>query len=209
MAKLNYVTAIINRFKAFKTGITNNATTWTGQPDTPTTIQAHIDTLETADAEILALENQLDQKRMALKVLVQTHAEAADVIERRVKGLHASSPDKWIEYGIANPANEAARGQRQVPNKGMIKEVIDDYDGVGFIVSWDKLPDSETYEVERGIAANASDINTIPPFIHLVTLRKTKYTDDDVEKGKRYFYRIRGINARGAGEWSEPVSRVQ
>lgn len=50
---------------------------------------------------------------------------------------------------------------------------------------------------------------TIPAFTHLVTVRKTKYTDDDVAKGTRYFYRIRGINSKGAGEWSEPVSRVQ
>jgi hypothetical protein len=59
------------------------------------------------------------------------------------------------------------------------------------------------------VAADAADVNTIPAFLHLATSRKLKYTDDAVEKGKRYFYRIRAINNQGAGEWSEPVSRVQ
>jgi hypothetical protein len=211
MARLTYVEAVINRLKAFKTGITNNAASWTGQPDTPATTQAHIDALETADAEILALENQLSQKRTALKTLTQTKSGVADTIELRVKGIHAAAPSKWLEYGLPDPTSDAAqqRNAREVCGKGIIKTVIDDYDAVGFIVEWEKLADAETYEVERGIAADASDVNTIPAFTHLVTIRKVKYTDDDVEKGKRYFYRIRGINARGAGEWSEAVSRVQ
>lgn len=49
MAKLTYVQAVINRLKAQKTGITNNATAWTGQPDTPATTQAHIDALDLFD----------------------------------------------------------------------------------------------------------------------------------------------------------------
>jgi hypothetical protein len=96
-----------------------------------------------------------------------------------------------------------------VPEKGVIRNVSDDFDGEGFIVEWEKLAKTDSYEIERGIAANAADVNTIPAFTHLVTVRKTKYTDDDVAKGTRYFYRIRGINSKGAGEWSEPVSRVQ
>jgi hypothetical protein len=211
MAKLTYVEAIISRLKAINTGIAGNAASWTGQPDTPATTQAHIDALEAADAEIVALENQMAQKRAALKALTQTKSGVADTIELRVKGIHAATPAKWIEYGLIDPTSNVAqqRNTRDVSAKGIIKTVIDDYDGVGFIIEWEKLKDAETYEIERGIAANASDVNMIPVFNHLVTIRKVKYTDDDVEKGKRYFYRIRGINARGAGEWSEPVSKVQ
>ena len=40
-------------------------------------------------------------------------------------------------------------------------------------------------------------------------MRKLSFVDDDVEKGTRYFYRFRGLNSNGSGEWSEPVSRVQ
>lgn len=211
MANLTYVQAIIDRLKAQKTGITTNATAWAGQPDTPATVQAHIDALEAADAEVLAMENLLSQKRGALKTLTQSKSAVADAIDLRVKGIHATAPAKWLDYGLADPSSDAAhaRTARQVPGKGIIKSVIDDYDGVGFIIEWEKLPDVETYEIERGEAANPADINIIPPMTHLKTQRKIKYTDDDVVKGKRYFYRMRGINARGAGEWSEPVSKVQ
>jgi len=211
MAKLTYVQAVIDRLKAQKTGITNNAASWTGQPDTPATTQAHIDALETADAEILALENQLTQKRTAIKTLVVTKAAVADAIDLRVKGIHATTTTKWIEYGLTDPNSTTATESttRPVPEKGVIRNVSDDFDGEGFIAEWEKLAKTDSYEIERGIAANAADVNTIPAFTHLVTVRKTKYTDDDVTKGTRYFYRIRGINARGAGEWSEPVSRVQ
>lgn len=211
MSKLNYVTAIINRLKALKTGITTNAAAWVGQADTPATTQAHIDALETADAEIVALENQVSQKRTALKAVTHSKSDVADAIELRAKGIHANASSKWIDYGLTDPNNAADAGRvaRPLSNKGIIKTVIDDYDGIGFIVEWEKLADAETYEVERGEAANSTDVNTIPAFKHLVSIRKIKYTDDEVEKGKRYFYRMRGINARGAGEWSEPVSRVQ
>jgi hypothetical protein len=211
MAKLTYVQAVIDRLKAQKTGITNNAASWTGQPDTPATTQAHIDALETADAEILALENQLTQKRTAVKTLVVTKAAVADAIDLRVKGIHATATNKWIEYGLADPNSTTATESttRPVPEKGVIRNISDDFDGEGFIVEWEKLAKTDSYEIERGIAANAADVNTIPAFTHLVTVRKTKYTDDDVAKGTRYFYRIRGINSKGAGEWSEPVSRVQ
>lgn len=211
MAKLNYVTVIINRLKAFKTGIAGNATAWTGQPETPATTQAHIDALETADAEIVALENTLQQKRQALRALAATKSDVADAIELKVKGIHNTAPSKWIEYGLIDPTSSVATesNTRPVPEKGMIKNIVDDYDGIGFIIEWEKLANVEIYEIERGTAANASDVNTIPAFTHLTTIKKIKYTDDDVAKGTRYFYRIRGINARGVGEWSEPVSRVQ
>lgn len=211
MAKLTYVQAIIDRLKAQKTGIVNNTSSWTGQPDTPATTQAHIDTLEAGDAEIESLENQLQQKRQALKVMVDAKEKVADSIDFRIKGIHATATSKWIEYGLADPASDAAqqRNTRQVPSKGWVKAVVDDHDGIGFIIEWDKLDSAETYEVERGTSANVADVTSIPAFVHLVSIRKIKYTDDDVEKGKRYFYRVRGINARGAGEWSEAVSRVQ
>jgi hypothetical protein len=62
MAKLKFIEAIIIRFKAFKIGISSNPTVWAGQADTPVTVQAHIDALETVDVEIASLETQLTQK---------------------------------------------------------------------------------------------------------------------------------------------------
>jgi hypothetical protein len=210
MANRNYLQKVINRLKAQKVGIVGNAASWVGQPDTPATHQGHIDALELIDAEIDALETQLTQKRQAARLLTDQKNAIADATELRVKGIHAATPPKWLDYGIADPTSDAAaRGTRDVPSKGIIKSVMDDYDGIGFIIDGQSLTDTDTYEFERGVAINATDVNTIPALHHFKISRKVKLTDDDVEKGKRYFYRYRGINSRGAGEWSEPVSRVQ
>jgi len=48
-----------------------------------------------------------------------------------------------------------------------------------------------------------------PPYPFLKSTKKLVYVDDDVEAGVRYFYRVRAVNATGAGAWSEPVSAVQ
>jgi hypothetical protein len=210
MANLSYLEKVINRLKAQKAGIVTNTASWTGQPDTPATHQAHIDALELIDADIKLLENQLSQKRAAAKLLAEQKNTVADATELRVKGIHATNTAKWVDYGIEDPAAIlAARANRPVPAKGIIKNVMDDYDGIGFIVEGQTLTDADTYEFEKGIAANATDVNTIPAFTHLKTSRKVSLVDDDVAKGQRCFYRYRGINSKGAGEWSEPVSRVQ
>lgn len=210
MANLSYLQKVINRLKAQKAGIVANAASWTGQPDTPSTHQAHIDAVELVDAEIKTLETQLGQKREAAKLLADQKDTVAEATERRMKGIHASNTSKWMEYGVSDPAaTVAARASRPVPTKGIVKKVVDDYDGIGFIVEGQALTDADTYEFQKGIAANATDVNTIPAFTHLKTSRKVSLVDDDVEKGQRCFYRYRGINNKGAGEWSEPVSRVQ
>jgi hypothetical protein len=211
MAKLKFMEVTIVRLKAFKSGISGNATAWAGQEDTPTTVQAHIDALEAADADIASLETLLTQKRQAAKVLAKQKEAVADAIELRVKGIHATATSKWPEYGVDDPnaAAAAAKGTRPVPEKGDIKNIMDDYDGIGFIVELEGLKEADSYEVQRGAGANAADVNTIPAFSYLRNVRKLSFVDDDVEKGIRYFYRLRGINSQGLGEWSEPVSRVQ
>ena len=210
MANLSYLEKVINRLTQQKAGIVANATAWAGQPDTPATVQTNIDALETADADIHAFEVQLAQKREAAKLLAEEKNKHADATELRMKGIHAADSSKWLEYGVANPAaTTAANAARPVPPKGIIKNVKDDYDGIGFIVEGKTLAGADTYEFQKGIAANAADVNTIPAFTHLKTSRKVSLVDDDVQTGQRCFYRYRGINSKGPGEWSEPVSRVQ
>jgi len=210
MAKISYLEKVIKRLKALKAGIVANLASWTGQADTPASVQAHIDALEQIDAEISSLENQLSQKRQAAKQLAAQKTAAADATEKRANGIHASATNKLPEYGIDDPAAvAAAKANRTIPGKGHIKSIIDDYDGIGFIVELSKIPDAEGYEVERGIGGNPADVNTIPDFKHLKTTTKLKFVDDEVDKGVRHFYRFRAFNNKGTGEWSEPVSRVQ
>ena len=81
-------------------------------------------------------------------------------------------------------------------------------DGDGFIIKVARLKDAYNYEFEKAVADNATDIITTN-FVYFKSSTKTKIIDDVVEKGKRYFYRYRGVNSKGVGEWSEAVSCVQ
>ena len=91
----------------------------------------------------------------------------------------------------------------------MITSIVDDSDGEGFVVTWLSVPEADHYEIEKGVAAAITDMVLAPPFPFLKSTSKITITDDDVEKGRRYFYRVRAVNAAGTGEWSEPVNRVQ
>ena len=168
MAKLKFIEAIIIRFKAFKIGISSNPTVWAGQADTPVTVQAHIDALETVDVEIASLETQLTQKRQAAKLLANQKEAIADAVQLKVKGIHATATNKWPEYGVTDPnaAAEAARSTRPVPEKAVIKNIVDDYDGIGFIVELEGLKEADSYEVQRGAGATAANVNT---YLYLVT----------------------------------------
>ena len=80
------------------------------------------------------------------------------------------------------------------------------------ILEWDRK--SVPVKIEKAeaiVAATDTTAATVlqPPYPFLKSTKKLLFVDDDVEAGVRYFYRVRGVNATGAGAWSEPVSRVQ
>ena len=61
-----------------------------------------------------------------------------------------------------------------------------------------------------GVLTPGSNVTVLqPPYPFLRSNEKLQIVDDDVVSGNRYFYRARGVNATGPGEWSEPVSAVQ
>ncbi len=70
-------------------------------------------------------------------------------------------------------------------------------------------PNTDYYEWQKGMGANASDANTIPELKNFKTAKKTSFVDDEVPKGVRVFYRVRAANTNGVGPWSEAVSKVQ
>jgi hypothetical protein len=118
MATIGYLDVVVKRLKLQKQGIAGNAASWTGQPDTPVTHQAHIDALETMDTDIRNLETQLTEKRQAARLLAKQKNDVANATDLRVQGIHATTPGKWIEYGLIDPtADSSARGVRAVPEK--------------------------------------------------------------------------------------------
>lgn len=215
-----YLQKVFDRLSGLKNGINLNATDWTGQPDTPATVQAEMDALITMDNDIQQLEDALQQKISEARGLAAAKNEVAGIIEKRAIGIHAGTPLKLVEYNI-KPGPTPGQ-PRPVPGKAIISSIADDDDGIGFKLRIQKLDGVEHYEVERGLLTRANirqldDLNPTPeattvlqpPYPFLRTTRKLSFVDDDVEPGIRHFYRVRGVNASGAGQWSEPVSAVQ
>ncbi len=208
MSNITYLKKIIDKLKAQKIGLENNNAAWVGQPETPAAIQLHIDELQTLNDDIAALKIQLKQKLLAARQLAKTKTTVANAQELKIKGIHASETEKWREYGVSKPALRT-KGKRPVPTKGIIENIMNDKDGAGFIIKCRRLKDAYSYEFEKAVSENASDDKHIPAFSHFKSSTKTKLVDDDVEKGKRYFYRYRGVNSKGFGEWSTSISAVQ
>ncbi len=205
MAKLAYLEKEIQRLKEIKKGIVANSADWASNPTAAADIQSVIDSMEASDSAITAAEVTLKQKRNESKIIAKNGTDAADQAKLIVQGKYPANTDKWLEYGLKVEGPSSAR---PVPEKGNIKSIVDDFDGVGFIIETAALENADTYEYERG-QGPANDTNTIPAFGHLRSVRKAKIVDDDVEQGIRYFYRYRGVNSKGDGEWSAIVSRVQ
>ncbi len=226
---LKYLQTVKDRLSGLKAGIGTNQAAWTaaGHPDTPLTVQAEIDALDTADNEIEALKDQLAQKQVTSRTLAGDKDDAAEILEKRAISIHATEPGKLSEYNISLPSTGQ---ERPLPQKAIIKSVTDDDDGIGFkIAIQSQGKNVDTWEVQRGEIVPAtnpgggmpmptpgpglpsSGATTVlqPPYPFLRTTKKILFVDDDVEAGVRYFYRVRGVNSKGAGEWSEPVSAVQ
>jgi len=183
-----------------------------GQPDTPATVQAKINLLDTANSQIEALKDQLAQKQAASQVLAASKNDAALIIEKRAIAMHATTPEKLIKYDIAVPSGPKVA--RTLPVKASIIGVTNNDDGIGFKIAIQGRGEVVDFsEIQRGeiVAATDTTAATIlqPPYPFLKSIKKLLFVDDDVEAGVRYFYRVRGANNTGAGAWSEPVSRVQ
>ncbi len=202
--------AVYDRILALKNGLTTNLARWTGQPDTPATLDALLTQIQAKDTEIKAIEVLLHDKREEARKLAADFNAQADQTERRASGIHAADVERLADYGAPVPgAAPARRTGATVPEKAVIRQIADDDDGEGFVLRHDKLDTADHYEIERGTSP-ADRPNERPATLSFLrTTKKLKNLDDDVQSGIRYWYRVRGVNRRGAGEWSEVVSAIQ
>ena len=203
---LNYLQKVKDELTGLKTGVSGHATEWTGQAETPATIQADIAALDTMDAEYAALKNQLFLKGKAGRLLQKNTQLVCDTIVAKAIGFHKAHPDELNSYGIKVPQ---PKEKRPVPSAVLVPVIKDEDDGIGFMVSTQVDPDAEVYEWERGIGANPADTETIPKMLLYQHTIKTNFIDEEVDKGVRYFYRVRATNANGDGPWSTIQSKVQ
>jgi hypothetical protein len=202
-----YIDDLVKDFSTRKSGIEKNPAIWQNLPVKTSDID---DTI----AELRALEKQIDdslettqQLRARARLLVVEKKKKVDKIDNLAYGLHDDDATQLLSYGITVKRSASAK---PVPSKGVVKNIIDDHDGEGFIIDRDALPDADNYEWQKAQGEDASVTNIDQSkFVHFKVTKSKNFVDDEVKKGVRYFYRFRGFNNSGNGAWSEPVSRVQ
>ncbi len=210
MAK--YIEDQIAELKKRKNGIVKNADKWVNMPIKDVIIDAMIKTLGDLGKSIEDSVQELQQRRDLAHKEIENQKKTLDQIDNFAYALHADSSEKLNEYGLSAQAQKGGGGGSKrlpIPAKVVIESITDDDDGVGFIVRLGSIDDVEHFEVQRGQSEDPKALVLPPPYPFLRTVKKLKFTDDDIEKGQRYFYRVRAINRSGAGEWSEALSRVQ
>jgi hypothetical protein len=203
---VKYIATILQALESFVAGMKANAAQWTNLPLTLTELEALLTQLKDQSGKIDAADAALQKERDAGHKLVDVVKAKLTKGENLALALYSEDPVKLAEYGLnSRKENES----RNVPGKVSNLSLTDDKDGEGFVFGWAPVADADYYEIEKKEAPNTTDLVLAPPYNFLKTTRKASITDDDVVKGKRYFYRVRAVNSAGHGEWSEPISRVQ
>lgn len=203
---LKYLVNLKNRFFHLKNGMELHPTSWTGQAETPTTVDANMASIDQIQLEIVQKEDELSILKSKARSLESELELVADTIENKAIGFHTTEPEVLVDYDIKL---RKPREKKPVPTTVITPELKDDYDGQGFIITIKVDPLADKYEWEKGVADDPKDLNTIPAMSHFKITSKTSFVDDEVAKGVRYFYRVRALNSTGNGPWSAAISRVQ
>ena len=195
-----------NEFSDLKKGMETNNAKWVGQPVSALQVKDIIDDLQSKEDAVVSANNVLIQAKVAASEAVALHTLIADQVISLTEGIHKLEPSKLVDYNLSLPK---PKKPKVPPGKAVIDSLKDEEDGVGFKLKFMHLTDVEGFEIERSAPQNSDLLVLAPPFIFLKVTQKLTYVDDEIIKGKRYFYRVRGYNRRGKGEWSDISSRVQ
>jgi hypothetical protein len=202
-----YIKKTLDELKGLDSGMLANVADWATTPVKEVDVTAEITKLSDAGNNITKEEAKLSELRVAGSTENKAAVKLANQVIDLAYGIYATNPEKLAEYGI-KPRKKPAK----VPAPTLILaiDIENDSDGEGFILSLvDKDPVADTYEWGKGQGTDPKDMQTIPHMDFYVQTSKTKFTDDDITKGIRYFYRVRGVNRNGHGPWSEAFSKVQ
>jgi len=190
-----------------KTGIHDNTADWTGQPVDEAAVNAEIILLKGKRTAIDAAENVLKQANLAGRNAAPDGRKMVTQVANLANGIYVNNTGKLTEYGVELRAEAHSQ---PAPAKGVISSIKDDVDGEGFILERTTLENADTYEWEKARGVDPTVLIIDPAnFHHFKSSKKNNFVDDDVVKGVRYFYRVRGINANHNGEWSEATSALQ
>ena len=203
---LKYLAAITERLTGLKNGMEKNPEKWTNQPVTSALVQAKIDELEALSKADTSLKNQITENQSKAHSAQIEADKFADKVESIAIGLEDRIQDNLNPYGIKlrkSPTKKTA------PTLPLHIALMDDTDGEGIIASTNVDQDADMYEWMKGLATDATKLDSLPELKFFKTTKKTTFVDDEVPKGVRVFYKVRAVNTAGNGPWSEAVSRVQ
>ena len=203
---IRYLRDEIDRLNGFLAGRQKNPEKWANNEVAKAEVQTAVNSLLDVEKQIDDSKTLLTQKQATAKTLKQNAAQLGDKLENFINGYHASEPEKLLDYGL-EPKKPYAK--KQTPVGKLLIGVQDDTDGEGFILSTSADSNADMYEWHKGIGADASKTDVIPAMSLLKTTRKLSFVDDEVAKGVRVFYKVRAVNSKGEGPWSDVVSRVQ
>jgi hypothetical protein len=203
---IKYLSEAAGRLEILKRGMEGNPEIWEVQPENVAKVQVKIDLLKAKEKELETLKDTMATKQAEAHILSGECEDYADRIELIAIGVIGNNQEKLIPYGIALRKESI---KKSAPTKVLLPILVDDTDGVGFIITISSDPDAYHYEWEKGENTDASKPNVIPEMKFFKISAKASFVDDDVKKGVRTFYRVRAVNRAGVGPWSEAVSRVQ
>jgi len=143
-----------------------------------------LNTLKTArDLGVNALQAALQ----AEAIYVQ---ETSDGDPKKIMSANLKIERKWHlwPFGSVNQVAELSASTGDQP--GEIELV------------WDPIRDAEGYEVEV-----SHDIAGAGPWEQCGTTVQSKSTIRNLTTGTRHWFRVRAVSAKGAGHWSDPVTK--
>ncbi|HVN48809.1 MAG TPA: hypothetical protein VMU30_08315 [Bacteroidota bacterium] len=203
---IKYLDDLRNRLKQRKAGIVKHLALWNAQSITGDLLDQKIAQVDAADAAIDSAKKALSDSYAAARTVQDALEQFLTKVDNNAVAIHTDDPDSLNDYGIAGRKDNKPK---PVPSEKLLVTVEDDIDGFGFILTTTADDNATMYEWYKGVSADASKADAIPSMLLFKTTQKLSFVDDDVVKGQRTWYKVRAVNAAGAGPWSDPANRVQ
>jgi len=162
--------------------------------------------LDTAATECETANNNYESAKDTAKQLLDIRNQKWDALntlitlEASYVGNHSATTADVESAGLtASAPAGAAVAPDQVHN---LTVTTGDSDGL-LDVHWDPASAAKSYEIE-----SSPEPMTAGSFTHKDTVTKSSVTLTGFTSGTRVWLRVRAVNGKGKGAWSDPVSKI-